>query len=1214
MKALKIVAFVVGGIVVLLAIVVALALMPSVQTWAVRKAVAGQPGMEIKVAKVAAGLSAAEVTEFHFAKDGMVVTAKGVSARYSAWDYVSKKRINVDSVTIDDLVIDLRNAKTPTSAAPAGGAAPGTTSGTPRTPSSSPSAALAKAEKKEPFQGLLKEAQLPFDIRVANLTAKGRALLPANQIVTFELKGSGIETGQRGKLEWTIDFADSTAGASLRALRATGNAAVHIANDRRIDSVEVENVAAAMGPKIAAEQIKVAVKAEKPAPNGDESYAATVSLVKGAALEPILKTNAQFLSASREIVGAWDIAIRTEQLAGLLAGLGLPELAANGAGKFSFKPDTNAVAASGDLEARTAQLQKIVPALAAIGTVQLKTTFDGGMADNVARLDKLNLEVSGSDGRKFAQVSSLQKINYQLTDKRVTLADPKAELARISLQALPLAWAQAFAKPMQIESGDLSMVLAVEAEPDGSRVRARAVEPLAIRTVTIRQGDKLLADRVSLTTRPSVDYSATKITAQLAELNITMPAGDALSGTLSADVTNLSTTPAIAFAAQLQAKVINALKPYLPVQTGPLAIAVNVEGRQAGDTLQLAKATVNVNREGNALLTALDIQQAITVNMKASTFTVPNPSATAARVRLGEIPLAWAEPFVAKSKLSGSLKGATLEVAMRSVEDVTLTTTEPMTLTAVSVTMEAKPMLQNVDLLANLTATKRGQTIVYEVRKMEVKQGQMQLAALIVSGEAKLGAKMTLAAKGNLEADVAALMAQPVLAPFATLSRGNVAAAFEANVADTTEAKAAISAKNLVAKQENRALGDLEVKLSANVKPDGSGTVSAPLTLTNANRKSDVSIDGAFGKSANKETFLFTGKIASTQLVVDDFQPLAALAPASDKKKPETPSPSGRDTVPFWKGVNGKVELDLKRVVYGKDYVVSGIRGSALITDSKLSLDGFEGKFKENAFKVAAGVSFAAPQPKPYSLTGSVNVAGLEVGEILRAANPDEKPAVESRVSVVANLNGNGINVGDLAKNVYGKFDVTGGKGVLRALGRKGGQAVSTVSSIIGIIGAARGSNTTVAISELANALAEMSFDSFTMHVERGADLNLKLTSLEFLSPFMRLTGSGGITNSKAAAPRSGSGQILGSVAAQPAETPIQNQPMNIQLQLGAKDQLALLLNRAGVLGQQTDQRGYYLMTQSFTIGGTPAKPDSSQLWQMLGAAAARAAAGSFLK
>jgi hypothetical protein len=1211
-EGLKIVAIVLGGMVVLLAVVLALALVPSVQTWAVRKAVEGQPGMEIRVAKVAAGVNGADISDLRVVKDGMIITAKGVTAEYSAWDYLTSQRINADSVNIEELVVDLRNAKPAAATPPGAKSPPGSTA--PQSAPPDPAAAPPPREtgKKEPFQGLLTEAKLPFDVRIASLTAKGRALLPNQQIVTFDLKGSGIENGQRGKIEWTVDFADSTAGASLRALRASGGAALHITQDRRIDLIEIETTAAAMGPKLSADQVKLMAKAEKPAATGDETYAASVSLVKGTALEPLLKTNARYLSAAREIAGTWDIAVRTEQVAGLLAGLGVPELSASGAGKFSFRPDTNAAAASGDLQARTSQLEKISPTLAAIGAVELKTSFDGAMADNVARLDKLNLEVAGSDGRKFAQVSSLQKIGYQLSNQRVTLTDPKAELARISLQALPLAWAQAFLKPMQIESGDLSLVLAVEAEPDGSRVRARAVEPLNVRTVTIREGDKLLVDRVSLTTRPSLDYSATRLTAQLAELSVTMPAGDALSGNVSADVTNLSTTPIVAFAAQLQAKVINALKPYLPVETGPLSITTTVEGRHEGNTLDLAKAAANVNREGGALLSSLELQQPVRADLKASTFTVPNPTATAARVRLGEMPLAWAERFVDKSKFAGSLAGGTLDVAMRSAEDLTISTAEPVTLRGVTATMDAKPMLQNVDLLANLTATKRGETIAYEVRKVEVRQGEALLAALSVSGEAKMGGKIALTAKGNLEADAAALMAQPALASFATLSRGRVAAAFEANVGDATEAKAAISARNLVAKQENRALGDLELTLTASVKPDGSGTVAMPLTLTNADRKSDLSIDGTFGKASDKKTFLFTGKIASNQLVTDDFQPLAALAPAGEQPKtPTTPKPT-RDDAPFWQGVNGKVEMDLKRVLYGKDYVVSGVRGSAVITDSKLALDGLEGRFKENPFKLAGGLTFAAQQPKPYAFTGSVNVAGLAIGEILRAANPNEKPALESLVSVVANLNGNGGTVADLMKSVYGQFDVQGTQGVLRALGRKGGQVASAASTILGIVGAARGSNTTMAIAELANAFAEMRFDNFAMRVERGADLKLKLSSLEFISPIMHLMGSGAVGSPApgAAAPRS----ALGGTAGAPSAGSIQNQPMTIQLQLGAKDQLALLLNRAGVLSEKVDARGYSLMTQTFSIGGTPAKPDSSQLWQMLGSAAARAAAGSLLR
>src|SRR5687768_17451011 len=146
MKGLKIAGIVLGGILLLLAIGVAVALTPSVQTWAVRKAVAGKPGMEINVAKVAAGFSAADVADFRFTKDGMVVTAKGVTARYSAWDYIKNKRINVDSATIEELVIDMRNVKpsaTPNYPTPANS---GSTNQT--TKSSQPA---AKAEKKEPF-------------------------------------------------------------------------------------------------------------------------------------------------------------------------------------------------------------------------------------------------------------------------------------------------------------------------------------------------------------------------------------------------------------------------------------------------------------------------------------------------------------------------------------------------------------------------------------------------------------------------------------------------------------------------------------------------------------------------------------------------------------------------------------------------------------------------------------------------------------------------------------------------------------------------------------------------------------------------------------------------------------------------------------------------------------------------------------------------------
>jgi len=371
-----------------------------------------------------------------------------------------------------------------------------------------------------------------------------------------------------------------------------------------------------------------------------------------------------------------------------------------------------------------------------------------------------------------------------------------------------------------------------------------------------------------------------------------------------------------------------------------------------------------------------------------------------------------------------------------------------------------------------------------------------------------------------------------------------------------------------------------------------------------------VSIDGAFGKASDKATFLFTGKIASNQFIVDDFLPLGALAPAAETpvasttpppRGPTTPPPRStlppstkpptRDTAPFWKGVNGKAEVDLKRIVYGKDYVISGVRGTAVITDTKLSLDGLEGRFKENPFKVAGGVTFSAQQAKPYALIGSADVANFDVGEFLRATNPAEKPALETKATVSAKLNGNGATVDDLVKNAFGKFELSGTKGTMYLLERKGGAgtAVNALALGLGILGAARGSDTASALGEIAKLLNAVPFDSMKMQVERSADLSFKLTSLEVLSPIVRTTGTG-------------------TVASKTTED-LPNAPMNITLQLGAKGELAHLLKRVNLLpqtqqGQKLDEKGYELMTRTFNIGGTPAKPDNSALWKLLGEAA----------
>ncbi len=1216
-KSLKISGYIVGGGVLLVAIALSLALTSSVQTWAVRKATSDQKGMKVDIARVAAGFSGADVSDLRFEQDGMIITAKGVSAKYSAWDFIKSRKLNADDVSVQDLVVDMRNVTR--SPAPAGGPGAAVPPGT-----KTPAAATAKPT---PFDGLLKQLQLAVDVRVGTLNVKGQALLPDNQTATFTLKGARIEAGQSGKLEWTADFADTTVGAVLRSLRTSGTLSVRITADRRIDLVEIEGAAAALGPKIPADQFRLSLKAEQPTAGGNENYALSLGRVNNATVEPLFKTSATWTAAAREIAGTWELGIRSEQLATLLAGLGLPEIAANGTGKFSVKPDAQAATASGSLRAHLAQLATLSPDLAAVGSVDLVTGFDGALVDGVARLDKLDLELTAADGRKFAQLGLIQKVSYTLKDQNVTLTDPRAEAARIALQALPLAWLQPILKPLAIESGDLSLTLAIEGEPDGSRVRVKTIDAVTLRNVTIRDAQKkALVEKTTVTLRPSVDYSAAKVSAQLAGITITTPAGDNAAGNVSIEVTNLKTKPVIVFASQLTAKVVTAHKPFLPagLELGPLDVTFASEGRHEGDSVRLTKSIATVNRAGGVLLAGHELLQPVELDLKTQKFTFANPTAAAVRLRVGEIPLAWAESFVAKSKLGGVFAGATFELTLRALDDLSLTTAEPVLLRGIAVTMDGRPLLQGLDLSATLGGTLRGKSVGFELKRLEARQADTVLASVSAKGETTLTTKAMLTAKGELEADVAALTRQPALAQFATLARGRVTANFDATMADLTTAKLVLAVRDLVAKQNNQPLGTLDTTVDLTLKADGSGKIDAPFTLTNGSRKSDLTLAGTFRKAADNTTLVIEGKVGSSNLIVDDFQALTVLAPAAAPAQPAAPagrsgptptvvraprpttpapaSPPVRDTQPFWKGFNGQAELDLNRVLYGKDYTVSAIRGKAVITDSKLSLDSLDGAFNGTPFKLGGSLAFTETQAKPYTMAGTVDVTGFDVGAFMRARDPKEPPQVETKVTVKGTIGGTAATVGLLADGATGKFDITGSKGVLRALSKSsiGGKVLSGVSTVAdtavkgakaltGILSALGKApppqlEATVAAVEpnidLVRMLGELQIDDFKMSLERSGDLNYRISALEFTSSVVRITGKG-IVNF---AP----------------DTPPQDLPMAIELQMGAKGALGTLLRAARVLGTESDPKGYTLVRQGFTIRGTPIKPDSSELWKII--------------
>lgn len=1189
MNRLKLTLLIVGGLAALVLLAAALAFTSGVQTWVVRRALAGQPGLKIEVGRVAAGLSSAEVRDVRIEKDGLVVVAKEVTATYVATDYLSGHRITVGRVALHGVEVDARKP----AAKPA---------------ASAPTAALA------PFAGILNTVRLPGEIRLGSLDADAKILLPDEQVATVTLEGGGIAPGEFGTIRWKATFTDQRKDAPLTAAQTAGELKVRTTADLRIDAIEVTGDAGATGPNLPADRVKLDLKLAQSSATAGETIAARVSLVRSATVEPLFSTEIAYGAGKPTLTGTWNLTARSEQFAATLAEFGLPEVALTGGGAFAYNVDSGAAMVSGAVDGKITKLEKLGAELATFGSLQVHAAFYGGSSKESAQLGKLEFTVASADGHKLVAVTARQKLSFNFKDPRLTPERPGAELARVSLLGVPLAWAQPWVKPRVISGGDISGVFVIDAEIDGSRVRAHAIEPLTIRAVTLRDGAKTLVDRVTLSVNPSVDYTAgnttagtpptaVRVVADAQNVSISTPDGDSLIGSVSADFVT-GAKPATAFSAQLQGRVAALVKPYLPADAGPLTLAVSAKGRFEGSALQLAALKVQIDREGGGVLTAVEVLQPLALELDTKKVRAPDATAPAARVRWGDVPLAWAEPYVAQSKLAGALSGGVIEVTLPGADTIAVRAGERISVRGATVSLNGNELLRGADLTADLSATYKTGTLTADVRHLEVCQGKVVLLTAVMAGEitpGKTPADVVRAiGHGTLSADFAALATQPALGAQLPVLRGTVSVKFDGAKADGVRGKLDIVADNLVARNGAVPLGKMELSVDANLDANNAGSVRVPLVVTKDGRRSDLLIDGKVGLRPGAVSF--EGRVTSTQLVVDDLQAFNALnpeppvstIPVQNTRVPAAPAgPAAataaktaapvRDTTPVWAGFTGRIDLDVKGVTQGTGTMLQNLRGTLAATTDRLAVENVSGQLNGNPFKIATVLGFDVNQPRPYALAGSVEVPSFDVGEFLRKADPSTPPAVETKVTVNCKFNGTAADLPEFVDRLTGQFEFKGSKGILRALNKKA-ETTSTVSGLLGLAAGLAGqqkiADSLANASQLAAMLKDIPFDSITMQVERGADAAVVVKSIEVLSPSLHLTGNGRIDHKP--------GADFGT------------SPLTLDLQLAAKNELASGLNQARQLSGQTDSQGYYLMATPFTMRGTVSEPDSSAFWKNL--------------
>jgi hypothetical protein len=388
------------------------------------------------------------------------------------------------------------------------------------------------------------------------------------------------------------------------------------------------------------------------------------------------------------------------------------------------------------------------------------------------------------------------------------------------------------------------------------------------------------------------------------------------------------------------------------------------------------------------------------------------------------------------------------------------------------------------------------------------------------------------------------------------------------------------------------ALSAIGLKLEARQDAQGRGTIALPLTLDNGGRRrsSGSMANGPFGRRAEGDGHArrrhglpprCRGTCGTHAEDGGAARDAAGLGKPKAKAAAASRSPT-KDTQAFWTGIDGRVGVDLKRLVLESEEV-TGVQATFVCDATKLQLEKLMATTKSAALEAAFGVAFDAARSAPYALKGSFKFPGFDLGAWLRAASPDEEPTMEAVLDIDAKVEGQGNNLDDLLAGVRGEFVLKGGAGVLRIKDKRVEAASQLGGLVLGLLSKEKQQKPAVAAgAQLVEEMREFRFERIDISLLRGEDMNLQFRSIDVRSAEKRLSGSG--------------------KARHVAGLSIDDYPIDLEMRLAGKGNFGSLLEQAKLLDGTKDDLGYFPVRQAFVVSGTVGEPNWKKMLVTLGA------------
>ncbi len=629
-----------------------------------------------------------------------------------------------------------------------------------------------------------------------------------------------------------------------------------------------------------------------------------------------------------------------------------------------------------------------------------------------------------------------------------------------------------------------------------------------------------------------------------------------------------------------------------PPALGPVAVETTFAA--SGSSRSLLVENFSLTVAGAKPVLSIETTQPVTLTETAPFFSTPRPSDALAKVALLGVPPAWLSPFVPDLALTGPVTGAWTVRA--NGQDLAIESSAPFQIGAFRYGPSGQPLAElDAVRIGSMSVSQGAQGLSASLREISVTAGARTLASAELQAAQAPG--QALVASGRLSADLAAALAQPAARGASALTAGTLDTRFEATLAEPLAVRAELKLSDLRAPGAT-SLPEVETTLAATYAASGALSVNAPVSIKAAKgaRVSDLRL--AADLAPRDGGYHLVGKLDSTLLHVSDLETFAALAPTSTPASPPaSANPSAPAAVPAsapgstpWSGFTGGFELALAKVVLTTPAAIElqNIAGKLVLTPEAATLEGLGVGLGTGGRLDLSGSLRRPAAADGYALSAGVSATDLAVGPLLRLLQGGEPP-VDGIYQLKASLTGAGSDPAAAAQAATLKLDLTGREGRLRALKLDTNRYVragGTVATLAGFAGALSGNNELsqraaqiTALQNLARRLSDLPYDELAVRLQGAAAGPVQIERLALASPQLRIEGAGGLDFS-------------------PGLT-WANRPLNLQLQLGAREDFATLLETLRVLKPAAATEDYRALIEPLVLDGTLRQVGTDQITRL---------------